>query len=73
MNSQGRQPLELQQTHARALQGRNILSVILSPLRGLNILILILQGLAPLAIDCRPSRGSTNFCGIVYANRDENA
>ena len=54
MNSQGRKPLEMQQTHTRALEGRNILSVDLLPLRGFDVPVFT----APLAIDFRPYRAT---------------
>ena len=66
MNSQGRKPLDNDATYARALEGRNCLRVRLSPLRGFGVPVSEVQGLAPLAIDCRPYRGLTNSCGINY-------
>jgi hypothetical protein len=44
-----------------------VLSIHLSPLRGFGVSSSEVQGLAPLAIDCRPCRGLTKFSGTVLS------
>ena len=79
MNSQGRQALEDTADSAPALEGRNFLWVGLSPLRDFGVSVSLVQGraptdrLVPLAIDCRPCRGLTNSCTIIYGIRDDDA
>ncbi len=58
VNSQGRKPLDLSTIQHKAPKGRHELRRRVSPLRGLRSTTTLFQGLAPLAIDCRPFRAA---------------
>jgi len=70
VNSQVRKPLEYVVNPPEPCKGETFLLDCLSPLRGFAFPLFELQGLAPLAIDCRPYRGSPNRCEVSYAIRD---
>ena len=55
VNSQGRKPLDLGNRNTKAPEGRQTHPQTVSPFQGSGIRRVIIQGLAPLAIHCRPS------------------
>ena len=64
---------KLPRIEVRVLKGRHFSCCHLSPLRGFGGPFSEVQGLTPLAIDCRPYRGFANSCGITNGICDHDA